>query len=87
MSFSHTDKSVLQKRGSVVRESNIFPHQMYSTYLLVEPYEKYQRNEQILRLAEEISKMVIKIPSSAVTQIKREMDKILEKNDRNFAPR
>jgi len=70
-----------QKAGAIV------PHQMYPKYLLVKLYEKYQRNEQMLRLAEEISEMAVKIPSVAVTQIKREIDIILEKNDRNFVPR
>jgi len=39
---------------------------MYPKYLLVKLYEKYQRNEQMLRLAEEISEMAVKIPSVAV---------------------
>jgi len=70
-----------QKAGAIV------PHQMYPKYLLVKLYEKYQRNEQMLDLAEKISEMAVKIPSVAVTQIKRKIDIILEKNDRNFAPR
>ncbi|MCD6440345.1 MAG: O-antigen ligase family protein [Candidatus Marinimicrobia bacterium] len=70
-----------QKAGAIV------PHQMYPKYLLVKLYEKYQRNEQMLDLAEKISEMAVKIPSVAVTQIKREIDIILEKNDCNFTPR
>jgi tetratricopeptide (TPR) repeat protein len=65
-----------QKAGAIV------PHQMYPKYLLVKLYQKFRHKKRTLDMAKEISGMDIKIPSTAILQIKAEMKKLIKETDR-----
>jgi len=67
-----------KETGDFEKAGNIVPHQMYPRYLLVKLYRKYDQNSKAIQMAQEIIDMKVKINSTAVSQIKGEMENLIK---------
>ena len=59
--------------------SNMIPHKLYSKYLLTKLYFNYKKYKNAKKMAKLIVNMQIKIPSTAVKEMKAEMKELIEK--------
>lgn len=60
------------------QSSNMIPNRMYPKYLLAKMYWKQHDTLRAKQTAKQIMEMPIKVPSQAITQMKREMNEVLQ---------
>lgn len=59
---------------------NMTPGRFYAPYLLTKLYDDYRHKEKAIALAQKILKKKIKIPSTAIEEIRLEMKEIVKKH-------
>ncbi len=58
----------------------MIPSQFYPNYLLAKLYDDYGQNQEAINMAKKILHKKIKIPSTAIEEIRLEMKNILNKH-------
>ena len=57
----------------------LIPHKFYPLYLLGKLYDEWQKPEKAVAVANQLLNKKVKVPSLAIDEMKKEMNKILRK--------
>ena len=63
----------------------LIPHKFYPLYLLGKLYDEWQKPEKAVAIANQLLNKKVKVPSLAIDEMKKEMNKILSKHKRKKA--
>ena len=67
-------------KAAYQQAANMIPSQFYPNYLLAKLYDDYGQNQEAINMAKKILYKKIKIPSTAIEEIRLEMKNILNKH-------
>ena len=74
-------KNYKKAEASYLHAFYLIPHKFYPRYLLVKLYEEMGEREKAVALAQQVLTMKVKVPSTAINEIREEMEKVLNKEN------